>query len=368
MKERAAAGLASGQPLTGDDWSLRPAELTLRQGRTLVAVPFREIDKVGLFDDKLCIWCKGQDEPAARIAPGSRNAPVLGAHCWANGWRTVRRLRPRKSRPTARRGRPRPRRKARAWARLIFERRKRKMAVYLGLAALIVFLPGFGLIVSGDNRIACGIAGGLVMVVFAGLVYAAWGWSRFILRCHERGLYRKWGRSELRFPYTEITQFTYSATRHFHNGAYTGTRFSLKCTAPQGTIGYSAMINSPDAELDNLRDFIAKIIAARMIGQLRAGDRVEWTTDMTFSREGLVFRRAATFGFGRKPLELLPYNQIRGVDMQAGFFYLWNQTEPKPIITKPVSTPNFFPGFYVILSVLQGSPADGASGEQVADS
>ena len=56
------------------------------------------------------------------------------------------------------------------------------MAVYLGLAALIVFLPGFGLIVSGDNRIACGIAGGLVMVVFAGLVYAAWGWSRFILR------------------------------------------------------------------------------------------------------------------------------------------------------------------------------------------
>ena len=128
------------------------------------------------------------------------------------------------------------------------------------------------------------------------------------------------------------------------------------------------MINSPDAELDNLRNFIAKIIAARMIGQLRAGDRVEWTTDMTFSREGLVFRRAATFGFGRKPLELLPYNQIRGVDMQAGFFYLWNQTEPKPIITKPVSTPNFFPGFYVILSVLQGSPADGASGEQVADS
>ena len=79
LKERAAAGLASGQPLTGDDWSLRPAELTLRQGRTLVAVPFREIDKVGLFDDKLCIWCKGQDEPAARIAPGSRNAPVLGA-------------------------------------------------------------------------------------------------------------------------------------------------------------------------------------------------------------------------------------------------------------------------------------------------
>ena len=141
LKERAAAGLASGQPLTGDDWSLRPAELTLRQGRTLVAVPFREIDEVGLFDDKLCIWCKGQDEPAGAFAPGRETRPcsvvLLGewvahrqeaaaAQVPANGTAGPAAASPESS----------------SLGKFLLERRKRKMAVYLGLAALIVFLPG----------------------------------------------------------------------------------------------------------------------------------------------------------------------------------------------------------------------------------
>lgn len=355
LKERAAAGLASGQPLTGDSWSLLPAELTIGQGRTLRAVPFLEIDKVGLFDDKLCIWCKGEDEPAARIAPASRNAPVLAAllgewvaHQQKN---TVAQSLPGgKADPAA----VPP--GGSGLGKVLFERRKKRMAMYLSLGAFIVLLMGFGLASEKGTR----LAGWALMAGFPALVYAAWGWFHFIFRCHERGLYRKWGRRELRIPYTDITQFTYSATRHFHNGAYAGTQFSMKCVAPQGSVGYSAMLNTPDEELDKLRDHIAKVIAGRMFAQLKEGRPVAWTADMSFLPQGLQFRRAAALGLGSKPPEVLPYDQIRAANLKAGVFYLWNQTDSRPVLSKPVSTPNFFPGYFVIAALGQQSPLGGA--------
>ena len=42
-------------------------------------LPFVEIDKVAVFDGKLCLWRRGQDEPAMKISPDSKNAAVLTA-------------------------------------------------------------------------------------------------------------------------------------------------------------------------------------------------------------------------------------------------------------------------------------------------
>ena len=226
------------------------------------------------------------------------------------------------------------------------------MAVYLGLGALIVFMMAFPALFGKKHP----IVGGMLLAGFLAMDYAAWGWFHFVFRCHERGGFTASGAGEQRLSYADITQFTYSATRHFHNGAYTGTQFSMKCAGPQANIGYSAMVNSPDEELDNLRDHIAKVIASRMFRQLQEGRTVAWTADMNFLPAGLQFRRATVFGMGGKPPEVPPYNQIRGVDLKTGVFYLWNQTESKPVITKPVSTPNFFPGYYLILALRQRSP------------
>jgi hypothetical protein len=346
LKQRAAAGLADGQPLAGDQWSLRPAELTLQRGKSLVSVPFWQIDKVDLFDKKLCIWCKGEDLPAARIDPASCNAPVL--HSLLSEWVAHQR-----EIAVLQAGADGPAEPATApsvgsdLGRVLFQRRKWKMAVYLGFAAAL--LAGLGLAAGADTW----IAGGIFLAAAAAVAFTAWGWSRFILRCHERGIYRRWGTRELSIPYADITMFTYSATRRFVKGGYAGTQFSLKCTAPRGTIAYSATVNSPDQELDNLRDHIAKGIAARMLRYFSEGNAVGWTANMAFLPAGLQFRRAAALGLGRKPPELLPYDQIRGVNIQAGVFYLWNRTEPKPIISQPVSTPNFFPGYYMIWQLLQ---------------
>ena len=77
LKQRTAAGLAGGAVLEGESWRLAAMQLSVARGRIVESLPFAEIDKVAVFDGKLCFWRRGQDEPAARISPDSKNASVL---------------------------------------------------------------------------------------------------------------------------------------------------------------------------------------------------------------------------------------------------------------------------------------------------
>ncbi len=79
LKQRTAAGLAAGAVLEGDDWRLAAAQFSIGRGSSTRILPFAEIDKVGVYDGKICLWRTGQDEPAARIKPDTRNAPILAA-------------------------------------------------------------------------------------------------------------------------------------------------------------------------------------------------------------------------------------------------------------------------------------------------
>ena len=175
--------------------------------------------------------------------------------------------------------------------------------------------------------------------------------GRYRFRCYELGLTRRRGRDEIRLLYDEITEFTYSATRMFYKGAYTGTQLSLTFRAPRATIRYSAKVQNMDADLDELRDHIAKMIAHRMLCELRAGRTVPWTSDVVFLPQGLQFRRSKMLGLASGPVEILPYEQIRGVNLNEGVFYLYSKAEAKPVISKPVGSANFFPGYFVVLTL-----------------
>ena len=77
LKQRTAAGLAGGATLEGEGWRLAAMQLSVARGRSVETLPFAEIDKVAVFDGKICLWRRGQDEPAARIS--SRFQECLGA-------------------------------------------------------------------------------------------------------------------------------------------------------------------------------------------------------------------------------------------------------------------------------------------------
>ena len=137
----------------------------------------------------------------------------------------------------------------------------------------------------------------------------------------------------------------------FYKGAYTGTQLSLTFRAPRATIRYAAKVQNMDADLDELRDHIAKMIANRMLCELRAGRAVPWTSDVVFQPQGLQFRRSKMLGLASGPVEILPYEQIRGVNLNEGVFNLFSKAEAKPVISKPVSSANFFPGFFAVLAL-----------------
>jgi len=344
LKERSAAGLADGVPLAGAGWSLDRQELSLCEGRRARVVPFGEIDKVGLFDGKICVWCRGEDAPVARIDPASRNAPVLSSllNDWAAHQASIRppdAMGPAAAEPAGEGSLG----SGPGFGKLLFERRQR--GVMWGLIAVAVIAAGAGaFLVAQPHTLPFGA---IVLVLVPAAGFSAWYWGAQVFRCYEGGIVRQFGRRERRIAYTEIFEFTYTATRWFHNGVYTGTQLSMTFRSPEGRIRYAANVKVPDEDLQELRDFIGSVVARRMTAELEQGRPVAWTNDMTLLPDGLSFRRS---GFlGKKPVEVLPYKQIQAVDIKEGTFYLWSAAEPKPVLHVSIATPNFFPGFFALL-------------------
>jgi len=337
LKQRTAAGLASGTMLEGDGWRLAAMQLVVARGRIVETLPFVEIDKVAVFDGKICLWRRGQDEPAAKISPDSKNASVLVS--LLSEWIEHQR--------EASGGPPEANSGVSGMGRLLFERRRNE-GFWLGLVfAVIGGVAGAVLLLERDTMpigvilLAAAVASLLLGVVF----------GRYLFRCYELGLTRRRGRGELRLRYDEIAEFTYSATRMFYKGAYTGTQLRVTFRASRGMIRYSAKVQNMDADLDELRDHIAKMIANRMLADLRAGRTIPWTSDVVFLPQGLQFRRPKMLGLASGPVEVLPYEQIRGVNLNEGVLYLYSKAEAKAVISKPVGSANFFPGFFTVLTL-----------------
>jgi len=337
LKQRTAAGLAGGTMLEGDGWRLAAMQLAVARGRIVETLPFVEIDKVAVFDGKICLWRRGQDEPAAKISPDSKNASVLAS--LLSEWIEHQR--------EASGGQPEATSGASGMGRLLFERRRNE-GIWIGLVlAVIGGVVGAVLLFERDTKpVGVVLLAAAVASLLLGLTF-----GRYLFRCYELGLTRRRGRGELRLLYNEITEFTYSATRMFYKGAYTGTQLSVTFRAAQGMIRYSAKVQNMDADLDELRDHIAKMIANRMLADLQAGRTVPWTSDVVFLPQGLQFRRSKMLGLASGPIEILPYEQIRSVNLNEGVFYLYSKAEAKPVISKPVGSANFFPGFFAILTL-----------------
>ena len=154
--------------------------------------------------------------------------------------------------------------------------------------------------------------------------------------------------------FADVGSFTYSATRHYHNGAYVGTFINLKFEPlPEcdvRPIAYNTSVMGEDASLEELRDFISRAIAARMADRIAAGQPVKWTNNLTFLPNGLEYRRGGLLG--RKAAEMLLYCDYHGYGLDHGTFSVYRKGAKKAVMTESASAPNFFPGFYLLQLLL----------------
>jgi len=350
LTQRLEQALARGGTVVGDGWQLTRGGLTLGRSPGEMQLALSEITAVDPFDDKMCVWRRGQDEACAKLPLSSRNAyllpallqPLIPGQADVGGADS----------PTG-------------LGRVLFERRPQPaLTVVLIVIGGIMSLVGAIVLTTGG----VGDLWPLALLIPGGLILAGAGAALRLsnFRCHERGVWQKslFGQKLLR--YSDIGSFTYSAMRHYHNGAYTGTHLSMhfKPIAPQAgsAIRFGTTVQGDDDDLDKLRDVISQAIAVRMASELAAAQTVAWTSNLQISPQGIRYRPAGMFG--RKDFEFLPFESYGGHSLDKGVFYLFSNLQPKPVTNEQCSAENFFPGFVLLLQVCHAPPSDSPQPEQ----
>lgn len=340
--EKAWADWHAGRSFDGDGWVLDRDGLTHGSGPKQVTLSVAEIAAVDVVDGKVSVWATGNPMPVLKIEGGTPNALILG------------RLLSKKLEERPKKDEEEP---ADGLGRVIFERdHSTSMGTVIFFAFLSLFPAIFGAMVlfsdmKSSERML--IAAGLFLGP-PGITAAIYCTRVKILRCHTHGVCLVSTFKERKIQYKDVRVFTFGATRHYTNGAYTGTAIALTFepgTEQTGdTIAYSATIQKMDDELDNLRDFVSRVIASHMLKRLKDGRPVGWTAGLRFLPDGLEVQ--PTGFFGKKEKWVLPYGEIAGTDMQQGVFYVFQKGRDKSVFETPVSAPNFFPGFVLLMTLL----------------
>jgi hypothetical protein len=357
LKDRADGERLKSLSVLGEGWELTNKSLILRdpkKGET--ETPLQEIVACMNSEEKLKLWKRGEDEAFAHVPLDAANAHLLHLFMQEELAR----------RPDQDKGEP----PAGQLGRIIFERKPKKslsitLLVVAGVLALIVGLMLVGIIAGGGKQkdiepiIIVAIVMGVICVL---LVFGAWVSTKALFRCHEFGVYQRGIMGESKLLYSEVEAFTYSATPHYHNGAYIGTHLKLvfvpKVELTKPKIVYKTTVKNVDSSLEQMRDDIAKMIGTRMYREVKEGKSVKWNETLTL--EPGILRYIPTALFGKKPAETIAYQTISGHNLQKGSLALFKRGMPKPIISTGSATQDFFPGYFAFKALWEDARANPA--------
>ena len=274
--QEAEEQVRSGQSLLRNGWSFKNRTLTLERKAGPLSIKMDELAAVDTVDDHFCLWRHQDTEACARLPISQRDAYLLGLLV---------------SKDLANQPAPKSPPPIDGLGRVIFERKPGKSSFAVGVfvavttffISMIMTLAAFA---NGkDMAVLLTVAVVIFSIAIVAIIYSLDVRKRRF-RCHQLGVFKKGLFGEQQLRYDEMDAFTYDATRHFHNGVYTGTHFALRFQADrQGkkqTVTYTATLRNADGELDHLRDVVAQIMANRFRELLAAGSDVPWLKSATF--------------------------------------------------------------------------------------
>ncbi len=346
LTEASAKAMAAGREVSGDDWVLDKDGLTYAEKGEDRTVSLAKLAAVDIVDGKVCVWRTGVPMPVVKVPAPSPNALVL-----------FRVLSKRfEGKPAA------ENEDDGTLGRVIFERDKSlttTVLVLLFILAGVFSILAVGLAIAGltgrPKEPALLLVGFGLMVLAGLMVFASLRYRMNIFRCHVFGVARVTTRGETAMRFKEVRIFTYSAVRNYYNGSYTGTVINLKFEAMKGEkLTYSATFKNADDEIDNLREHVSRVIAQHMLKKLKDGKTVPWTDRVRFTPDGLEVAGKSGF-FGKGDDLFIPYPKVADATLDAGNFALIAEGRKKPVYETLVSTPNFFPG-YVLLVLVRFTP------------
>lgn len=357
LQTRFEQDLARGGTASGDDWHLSRSALTIGRSPRDQQLPLSDIAAIESRDGQMCIWRRGVDEAVAKLPLSGRNVYLLPA--LAQPYQSV------SAGPNA------PANTTGGLGRVLFERRAgRGTVLALAIAGIGLMAVGVALVVSLQQKQNDDAVIGALFTLGGGVILLGFGyWFAFtVFRCHEQGVWRKTPFSQQSLRYADVGRYSYSAIRHYHNGAYIGTQVTMRFVplpeANAKAMKYTARTKGEDDDLDRLRDSISQQIAVRLARQFQAGQNAPWTANLEFTQEGIRFRSQKWFS--RQPPQLLSYDQYGGYDMKNGVFYLFARGQKKAIMTEQGTAENFYPGFF-LLQMLLHQPAENVDPAEAAN-
>jgi hypothetical protein len=282
------------------------------------SIALGEIAELGVFDGKFCIWKTGEEFATLKIDPGAANVlPIMNIV----------------SRKLADHDKQVAEEESGTLGRVLFERRQSKV---FGWILILIGIPA------------------TVVLVGLLLIYVGLRLVRGYFRCHERGVSQRAVSKEKRLLYTQVSSFTYSATRMYYNGAYTGTalvmNFQTEDPKQLPPIKFTTSIKNQDDDLDELRDRISVVVAQRLLKEFAESEVFTWTKGLEVTKDGIRYRKGKLLGKGE--WVLLPFEQYQGVNIQEGTFHLFKDGADKSVYHCLVGEPNFFPGLHAFLTIV----------------
>lgn len=334
----ASALLNEGKPVVGEGWRLDRTTFTAKvKNAPDLTLPVDGISGVFTVDGNVSIWRKGDEKPCWKVSDKTVNASILlellSGIIDARGSSG--------DEPDL--------------GNILFERKTMTLlanCICYGLAAAAAVC---GYAIYSDVPAAGIICTGIGMAIAAG----TWICRNDVLRCHARGVFRKHFGRERQLRYNEVASFSYSATRMYHNGLYTGTSISMKF-APRNEVGakpikYSTSVRNEDEGLNILRDHVSSVVASGMSKELAANGSVKWTANMQFIKDGLQVRPSKLIG--RAEPQLIPFSEIVNFDILEGTFHLWIKGKDKSVMQETMAAENFFPGYFLLASMFSRGAA-----------
>lgn len=342
LVEQGSELLSQGGEILGEGWALKQGGLRVEQGDNQSLVPVEQIAALDILKDEVCIWKINEQVASIRFPIASRNSHLL-VHLLA------------KQLPE---DRDESLTSGEGLGRVMFEKPLGlKTQPWIALLILSVLL--FPVIAFFSLLGAVAASAGI-----AGLSTLFWWLDRercFRVCYNGVFLHGRTGEKQLRFDALE--SFTYSVTRNYYNGAYTGTTLSLTFvplpSVEGNKITFNRTFKNEDTDFDNLRDHVSGIMAVRMGKELEETGRVPWTKDVTFCSEGLEYRPSGWLGKKQETL-MLPWGQIANFNFQDGVLHIWQVGKNKSVIHESSSAPNLFPGFLLFVSLIQSGTEEGA--------
>jgi len=344
--ERARQALDAGMRLSGVNWSLDNAALTVGESPNAVVTPLSELTRCDIFDGSVGVWARGANDPVLKAKCESKNAFVLdlllSPIIEQNGIEDD----------------------GEGLGHILFERKPSMATIvamyFLGVAGIVAALVLLAIVLTGPREpVPLLIGAGIAAVLAPVFLIGGYSNSRTVFRCQSRGVYSEsiFGQREL--LYSEVGSFVYSLTRHYYNGVYTGTAVNMKFTPRdkmQKPVAYKTQSKNIDNDLDLIRDHVSQVIAHEMGQQLHNNQPAPWTANTVFHPEGIEYRPQGFFG--RKDWTMLKYADMQGFNIDQGNFHLWEKGVKKSVIQESTSAENFFPGYYLLMMMTEDDDAE----------